>query len=50
MVLPAATAMYCLPSTMYVIGPPFQLWPVLKCHSGLPVCASTATKAPLPSP
>ena len=29
----AAKPTYCTPSTVYVIGPDFQLWPVLKCHN-----------------
>ena len=36
---PAAMPMYCRPSTVYVIGPAFQLWPVLKCHKQLAVAA-----------
>ena len=47
---PAATPMYWSPSTIYVIGPAFQFWPVLKCQSSFPFCESAAMKAPSPSP
>src|SRR5215471_21778575 len=47
---PAATPMYCLPSKEYVIGEAFQAWLVSKRHSGLPVEASAAIKAPPSSP
>src|SRR5579863_4683109 len=41
-----ATAMYCLPSTVKVIGEECQRAPSGKCQSGCPVLASTAVKAP----
>src|SRR5229473_3602658 len=55
---PAATATYCLPPAMNVIGDARQLCPspssveafVWICHRSLPVFASTAAKAPLSSP
>src|SRR5579864_8750054 len=47
---PEATAMYCLVSNSYVIGDAFQSWLVGKLHSGLPVAASAAARAPLSSP
>src|SRR5579859_946722 len=47
--LPAAIATYCFPATAYVIGDALISCPVLKCHSGLPDRASTASKEPASS-
>src|SRR5262249_54982153 len=46
----AATAMYCLPSTMYDVGGEFTPAPHWNDHSFLPLAASYALKFPLPSP
>ena len=41
---PAAAATYCVPSTVYVIGPAFQVWLVVNRQIWFPSFASTATK------
>jgi hypothetical protein len=46
---PAATATYCFPPVIYVIGDAFQLSFVSKCQSSFPVLASAAANAPLSS-
>ena len=48
--LPAAIAIYCFPSTAKAIGDAYTAPPIWKCHSGLPVVASMATKFPSASP
>ena len=47
---PAATATYCLPFTLKVIGEAFIRTLVGKCQSVLPERASTASKPPLGLP
>src|SRR5882672_669886 len=39
-------AMYCLPLTVYVIGPAATDLPSIVCHSSLPLRASRATNCP----
>ena len=50
MSLCAAIATYWTPSTAKVIGEATNFWPVLKCHNGRPVAASTASKDSASSP
>src|SRR5215471_629260 len=44
--VPAAIARNCSPSTLYVIGLAVIRSPVLKCHSGLPLLASSTVTCP----
>src|SRR5208337_1250063 len=48
--LPAAIATYSLPFTAKAIGAAYTAPPIWKCHSALPVAASSAMKFPSASP
>ena len=48
MELVPASAMYCLPPTMNVIGDPWVVCEMLTFHSGLPVFASMTSRPPPP--